>query len=255
MPGPFNIACSTLFGGYYENLYVGDQDWAKGLNLNWGMSPDRARKVFKFGLAAHGDDELVNRYNKQVADKSVRVEDVFETGLEITALVPANEEILSLYAHFPGLSPLGLLYAKTWYPPLPPVEDLTLEEENSLPPPVFREHVLWVEDTILEKCFVGMRFETTIRKLSFGVHYFDTVTGLFCSFYEILPNELMLGWREHVYLEPREKKGGQGSGEEGEQVGEDGNGDGTDERTEAGVNGNGNGNGDSAREVVVEEEK
>jgi len=26
---------------------------------------------------------------------------------------------------------------------------------------------------------------------------------VFCSFYTMLPNELMLGWREHKYLPPR----------------------------------------------------
>ena len=221
MPGPFNTACSTLFGGYYENLYVGDQEWAKGLDLHGGMSPSHAKKVFKFGLAAHGDSELLKRYNTQVANKTVRIEETFDASLEVTALVPADAEIRSLYTHFPGLSPLGLLHAKTWYAPRPPDEDLTPEEEASLPPPIIKEHVLWVEDDILEKCFIGMKFEVTIRKLSFGVEYFDTLTGIFCSFFDVLPNDLMLGWREHVYLEPKEKKKGSELQVEDEQEGED----------------------------------
>ena len=207
VPGDFNVACSTLFGGYYENAYVGDQEWAKGLSLNAGMSPEKARKVFKFGLAAHGDDETVKEYTYHVSSHQVRVVEVINTGLEITELIPGDKDVQELYANFPGLNPIGKLKGKTWYRPAPREEDLTEEEEANPPPKQIKEYTLWVEDKVLAKCFVGMKLEVVIRKLSFGVYYLDNVPAIYCSFYDVLPNEFMLGWREHVYLEPRPTNG------------------------------------------------
>ena len=207
LPGDFNMACSTIFGGYYENTYVGDQEWAKGLGLNGGMSPEKARKVFKFGLAAHGNEELVKEFNYHVSSHQVRVVEVIETGLEITELIPGDKDVQELYANFPGLHPIGKLKGKTWFLPAPRQDDLTEEEEANPPLKEIKEYTLWVEDKVLVKCFVGMKLEAVIRKLSFGVYYLDNILGIFCSFYDVLPNEFMLGWREHVYLEPRATNG------------------------------------------------
>ena len=208
LPGDFNVACSTLFGGYYENVYVGETEWYRtlGLSSDAGMSTDRARRVFKFGIAARLSGDLVDEYNKQVTTQTLKVTESFETGLEVLDLLPPEQDVLELYAKFPSFYPLGRVRVRTWYPPWPPQEDLTTEEEDSIPSKEYKEYILWVEDYILSKAFKGMKFEATIRKLSFGVLYFDSITTLYCSFYDILPNELMLGWREHVYLEPRDNQ-------------------------------------------------
>ena len=203
------MACSTLFGGYYENVYVGETEWSTslGLSSDVGMSKDKARRVFKFGIAAGlTDDDLVDEYNRQVTAMTVGVTESFETGLEILELLPPEQDVVELYTKFPSFYPVGRLRARTWYPPQPQQEDLTIEEEDAMAPKECEEYILWVEDYILNKAFKGMKFQATIRKLSFGVLYFDTITSLYCSFYEILPNELMLGWKEHVYLEPRDKQ-------------------------------------------------
>lgn len=186
---------------------MGDQEWAKGLNLNSGMSQEKARKVFKFGLAAHGDDAIVKEYNYLVSSHQVRIVEVIETGLEITELIPGDKDIQEPYANFPGLNPIGKLKGKTWYLPAPRQDDLTEEEEANPPAKEIKEYTLWVEDKALAKCFVGMKLEVVIRKLNFGVYYMDNVLGIYCSFYDILPNEFMLGWREHVYLGPRATNG------------------------------------------------
>ena len=62
-------------------------------------------------------------------------------------------------------------------------------------------------DEILKKCFVGMKFITVVKELSFGVLYFDSLLGIFCSFCKVLPNEEMIGWREPetTWLPMREK--------------------------------------------------
>ena len=35
-----------------------------------------------------------------------------------------------------------------------------------------------------------------VHRTSFGVEYFDSVQAVYCSFYTLLPNEEMIGWRE-----------------------------------------------------------
>ena len=209
LPGDFNVACSSLFGGYYENVYVEESDWSRSLGLSpdVGMSTEKARRLFKFGLAARADGNMVEQYNSQVTTRTLKITETFETGLEILELLPPEKDVQELYANFKAFRPLGRARTRTWYPPCLPQEDLTVEEEASIPPKEYKEYTLWVEDNILDKAFKGMKFETTIRKLSCGILYFDSITSLYCSFFDILPNELMLGWREHVYLEPREKEG------------------------------------------------
>ena len=231
LPGDFNTACSTLFGGYYENIYAGDQEWARGLDLKMGMSKEQARKVLKAGLAANGTDEMIQKFKTQAAKSEIKSINVTNLGLEVVELSPAEKDVKELYTSLSDLWPLGKIRLREWHNPANPPEDLTDEERLALTssttttttPP--REFVLFLEDIVLEKCFVGMKFDATIRELSFGIEHLDTITGVYCSFYDILPNELMMGWREHVYLEPREKMN-QEAGEEKEEEGEgeDGNG-------------------------------
>ena len=199
LPGDFNTACSTIFGGYYENMYIGDQDWAKDLDVYKGMSTETAKRVFKTGLAAQATDEVVSAFSAKSKEKELLVVSTTDTGLEVTDIIKADQDILEMYAALkPTLKPLGRMKAKTWFNPTLPKEDLTEQEKvaAATAPPEIKEYELWVEDEILEKCFVGMKFDATLRELNFGVLYFDTVIGVHCSFYTLLPNELMIGWRE-----------------------------------------------------------
>lgn len=41
-----------------------------------------------------------------------------------------------------------------------------------------------------------MKLLVTVRQLSFGISYFDVVNGVYCSFYDVLPNSLMDNWVE-----------------------------------------------------------
>lgn len=207
LPGEFNTACSTLFGGHYANLYTGDKDWASDIAPT-GMSQERARQVFKLGLAAYGDEAMFNLYNEQVTNKDVTLEEELETGLEITSVNTADDQVREYYGKFPKFKTLGFIKAKTWEVPGLGEEDLTEEEEAAAAARGKKQtyyYEFWVEDELVSKMFVGMKFWTAVRKMSFGVTYFDTINSVHCSFYDVLPNELVLGWRGHKYLPPREK--------------------------------------------------
>ena len=226
MPGDFNIACSTFFGGYYQDTRVGDAEWARGIDTDRGMGKERAERIFKTGLAAYGEQRVLDKYTQHVKKSKARVTEVITSGFEVTEIIPANEEVLKMYADpvCTGLLPLGKLGIKVWHNPFLAPMDLTEEEEieEEAKKKVYKGYELWVEDTVLEKCFVGMKFDATIRLLSFGVYYLDHWEWGYCSFYDVLPNELMLGFREHVYLPPRPKQGdedGQADGEN-EEIGD-----------------------------------
>lgn len=199
LPGYFNRACSTIYGGMYQDTYIGDQAWAQGLELDKGMGPKLARQTFKIGLAANASDEVYEQYKSQSGSRSIGITSVVDTGLEVTALELASREALKLYEYpdAKGLRALGKMHARTWYHPGDPDEDRTEEEEQA--GPVAREvknYEFWVEDALLQRCFLGMKLEATVRHLSFGLDFFDKIAGVYCSFYRILPNEAMIGWKE-----------------------------------------------------------
>lgn len=237
LPGDFNTACSEIFGGIFRGLYMtGDEEWAQGYEVKMGMSPEMAKRAFKVGLAAQAGKIIFEKYKVQSEENTIGVSSITDVGLEVTELVPATPHVLNIYSHdlAKGLKPLGLLKAKTWYKPGAEDEDLT-EEEEAAAATTQREvkgYEFWVEDYILEKCFVGMKFETTVTELSFGVSYFDALFGVYCSFYRVLPNEMMYGWREPGPPLPMREKNVNGNGnnavgvgvgdEEGDAHGEDG---------------------------------
>lgn len=199
LPGNFNRACSTIYGGMYQDTYIGDQAWAEGIDVDKGMSPELARQTFKIGLTANASDKMYEKYKSQSVDRCIGIMSVVDTGLEVTGLVLAHREALKLYDHpvAKGLRALGKLQARTWYHPGDPDDDLTEEEEQA--GTVVREvkkYEFWVEDVLLQRFFVGMKLEATVRHLSFGLDFFDKIGGVYCSFYQILPNEVMIGWKE-----------------------------------------------------------
>lgn len=207
LPGDFNIACSNIFGGFYQDANCIGQEWAKDLDTDKGMTDAEATRTFMAGLAAHGNDDQIAKYTKHVQKKKTRVVETIETGLEIVRIDRANKEVQDMYANssMAGLRVLGRFAAKTWYNPFNPPEDITEEEEADpdFMTPTFHYYDIWLEDEVLTHLLVGMKLDARIKKLSFGVDYLDGFSGVYCSFYTLLPNEEMLGWREHRYLPPR----------------------------------------------------
>ena len=202
LPGDFNKSCSEVFGGMYQGLWSANQEWLQGVEVDYevGISPHHARKVFKYALAVNADDETLKTYRKQLDEKATKIVSVNEnTGFEVTEIIFATRDTLDFYAQpeCTDLKPIGKMKAKTWIIPTSADDDLTEEEEAALAAkvPETKHYEFWVEDEILSKCAVGMKFEATVTELSFGLSYFDALSGVHCSFYQLLPNELMAGWR------------------------------------------------------------
>ena len=215
LPGDFNKACSEIFGGMYRGLYTENRKWMddEDIEFSMGISPEVARKTFKIALAANATEEVFESYKSQPHDRTNCVANREDVRIEITEIVFANKEVLTLYAQpqCAGLKPLGKMKAKTWHIPGETYEDLTEEEEAALAatPPETKEYEFWVEDQLLQKCFEGMKLHVTASHLSFGISYFDAVFGVYCSFHRVLPNALIMNWREpeKEWLPMRKKAG------------------------------------------------
>ena len=192
------------------------------LDYDIGISPHQARKVFKYAFAANADDNTHKTYRHQLKANATKIASVNEnTGFEVTEIIFPTQEILDFYAQpeAAGLKPVGKMRAKTWNIPTAASEDLTEEEEEALAAktPEIKYYEFWIETEILSHCVVGMKVEATVTETSFGVSYFDALSGLHCSFYQLLPNELMAGWREpeKEWLPMRKKTQGTDSREMG----------------------------------------
>ena len=190
------------------------------LDYDVSISPHHARKVFKYAIAATADDNTHETYRQQLNENATKITSVQEyAGFEVTEILFPSKDILDFYAQpeAAGLKPVGKLRAKTWIVPTAAEEDLTEEEEAALATksPEINHYEFWIETDILSHCVVGMKIEATITKLSFGVSYFDAIHRVHCSFYQLLPNELIAGWRapEKEWLPIRKRTQGDESGD------------------------------------------
>lgn len=208
IPGAFNRACSTIFGGSYKDSYLGDNEEAMQMGCAPGLSPTEALKIFAGGMAAYAEISQVQTYNQAIKVRKSPHVQTTRSYIEVKSIHFSDREVRALYAHqsMSGLETLGKLNAVSWHCPASSPEDLTEEEEahiakNGRP---IKEYQFWMEDSLLEKLFVGLKLEVDIHELSFGVWYFDLVTAMLCSFYEDIPNEWMIGWKDHRYIPPRD---------------------------------------------------
>lgn len=202
LPGDFNIAASTLYGGRYEGIQEGIDSWLSPeerlevANVE-GMKLADAQRVFRTAVALTGTDEMFAK----AMEPNVHVLTAETKFLEVVAIQRASEADINEYAQVLNtvgeagmMKPLGSVLVKYWEGPKLEEEDCTDDEDNT--PPEGTEETLWFEDELLPFFFEGLKIEAVVRELSIGLKYVDSVMGLFCSFFVYLPNEKMLGWKE-----------------------------------------------------------
>ncbi|KIW21260.1 hypothetical protein PV08_01840 [Exophiala spinifera] len=243
LPGDFNIACSTLSGGYYAENYDALTDWETEPDTHneavfVGMKREEAEQVMSFGVAGAADESVYQAYLDAVRSGTpVAVTEIEEmAGFEITRIDPPTPDCKAIYTSTTSnFRPVGRVYAKSWTNPDSQPEDLTDEEQKqrallSSPKPT-KEYVFLVEELLQTYLRVGTKIEATIYTLSCGIMFFDNVVNVFPSFDEVVVNELMQNWTT-----PRPKKGAfdyvegedgdDKDDDDGDNDGADGNGDG-----------------------------
>ncbi|XHG04795.1 hypothetical protein AWENTII_008048 [Aspergillus wentii] len=212
-PGNFNTAASTLFGGFFFDLYVEDNKWENTKDETFRMSNDIARKVVKFALAGTGSNEQAIRFQELAntnALRAMRVEDI--DGFEVTTVILPDDKTREFYqTHASDLYPVGRLLARAYRDPGKPGFDLSPEEslewENGGAP--MHEFEFFLEESLLKYCYPGMKVMTSVWELNCGLHFFDEIFTAYSSLYTVLFNDLMLGWKK-----PKDLRGGGDDGDE-----------------------------------------
>ncbi|KAL5341636.1 Argonaute complex, subunit Arb1 [Aspergillus crustosus] len=219
-PGDFNIACSTLFGGFNHDLYVENNQWKNTKADRVQMTKDIAQKVVRFGLAAAGSDDLILSYLETVkngASKVKKLEDIH--GFEVSGLQFLTSSQREIYqTEAPDLNPVGILYGTTYLDPGESDYDLspTEREEWAKRGRHTTELRFFLEENLLELCYLGMKIISPIWELSCGFHYFEDTVKVYSSIYSPLANELMIGWKKPRAFSVKSEEDGENENEENE---------------------------------------
>lgn len=215
LPGDFNIAASTLYGGRYDGVHMGCAGWAvddpsykEYIAADRGFSEPEAERIFKTAIAFAGDDQLF----KKTMDFDVHIVGTASRCFEVVGVERPDMKTIDEYAtvrNFQGdagfIKALGHLKVKPWEGPLINPEDMTDDEnDNGVDKDVIES--FWLEDDLLQHCYVGLKMEVEVKSLNIGIKFFDKLNGLYCSFFTYLPNEKMVGWKEPSMSHPTHLK-------------------------------------------------
>lgn len=210
-PGNFNTASSTLFGGFFYDMYVEDDQWTNNNHKDSSsvqMSNEIARKVVKFALAGAGTDVQARHFQRLSHNGglgAMRVEDI--DGFEVTAVLPPDEDTRAFYdVHARDLHPVGRLLGKAYRDPGKPGVDLSPEEQEEQEEEAWArggrsggvpQFEFFLEEELLRFCYPGMKVITAVWELSCGLHFFDEIFTAYSSVYTVLANDLlMFGWKK-----------------------------------------------------------
>ena len=240
LPGDFNIACSTLFGGVYSENYDGEARWNDEPNEQAtfvGMAPEQAMQIVKFGVAGAASEAVYQKYLNIVnsKDEKQRFEVVSrqrDAGFTIKKIFQPTKDCIRLYkSQSTEFRPVGRVIAIPWVNADAPPEDLTPPERGILnsssatsPSKSSRlqgspksehlgnpkleeikdasteEYTFFIELPLISQLRVGMHLEATIHELNCGIWWFDDFRVVYPSFDTYLTNDLMLGWKEPRWL-------------------------------------------------------
>jgi hypothetical protein len=217
LPGEFNVAASTIYGGHWKpNDDIQSCTWDAGdpfegiTGITRGLGMADAERIFKTSVClVSTDDELFD----EVCKPNVCIVKSEYKAYEVVAIERAGVELSAQYksvkdAHgIAGtIKPLGVIRFKPW-------EGARIQETEQIDEGRVKMgngdsniDSFWLEDEILELCFIGLKMEVVVHELNFGFKFFDTITGIYCSFYTYLHNEKMAHWKEpcqcsSLYLE------------------------------------------------------
>ena len=199
-PGDFNKASSFLFGGYYYHKERQPEQFETWADENTPrdrspMTTSVAQKVVMFALAATGTDELSASFSDLAMRGKLTAHAIQDIdGFEIVDIIMPNDGVRGFYETYaPDLNVVGKVRAKAWRDPNAPPVDLAPGE--TLPNIQGLEFEFFVEEKLLQYCYLGMKVVTTVWELNCGAFFFDEIMNAYCSFYTPSLNDLMLGWK------------------------------------------------------------
>ncbi|TVY39550.1 Argonaute-binding protein, partial [Lachnellula occidentalis] len=206
LPGDFNIAASTVCGGFYQSVFVATQAWQDDepqnahAAANIGFSGAQATRIFNSALAFKGSDKLFKKAERE----GIYIIKTETKAYEIVEIERASAKFVSEVATIKDhddvagtIKPLGTIKVKVWEGPGLDPEDMSDDEEHEAKeePQV---DSFWLEDDIIRLMSPGLKLELVVRELNIGIKFFDRILGLYCSFHTYLENEKLNGWKEPV---------------------------------------------------------
>lgn len=171
LPGDFNIACSTLFGGSYSGSFGAGGEWNNDTNdgsaVFVGLSTEEATEILGFGIAGAASEDVYESYLKLNEEEGLEVVQVIEgRGFEITDLENPTADCKDLYKNnSTKYRPVGRVTARAWQNPNAPPEDLTQEEKERAKngKGSADQYVFFIEGIILQHLSVGQKIMATVR--------------------------------------------------------------------------------------------
>lgn len=200
LPGTFNKACSTLYGGEYQGMYQRHEAVGSKTLRNPGMEAEEAIKIIKFTMVAMG--QLKTKDDLAAAKKGFHVVETKTCGAEVVSidlLPPEEKKIFEETKKQAGVEAevLGRVRFREWDEPAHEAENVDESESEDDDDDEgaggkrlakrAAEWEIWLEVSLLESFFVGLKLFATWQRLNNGVWYLDEVTGCLVSFYTYLP--------------------------------------------------------------------
>ncbi|RAO69816.1 uncharacterized protein BHQ10_005828 [Talaromyces amestolkiae] len=217
-PGDFNKANSFLFGGYYYDKGTQSEQsraWTdENLSRNRApMTPSVAQKVVMFALAASGTDEQSAAFSDLAMRGELSAHAIQDIdGFEIVDILMPHDGIRGFYETYaPDLNVVGKVRVKAWRNPN--VSQIDLAPGETLPNIHGLEFEFFIEETLLQYCYLGMKVVTTVWELNCEVFFFDEILNAYCSFYTQSLNDLMIGWKAPRDLTKKANQEGESSPE------------------------------------------
>lgn len=209
LPGEFNIACSTLFGGNYGRNYDGETSWVdqqEGEAVFVGLTMEKASQIVGFGIAGTATKEEYQNYFDLTKAGGAEALDVVQvigdSGFEITDIENPTADCKDLYTeNSVEFRPLGRVTAKPWHDPEAPPEDLTEDERKARKRTKSEVYVFFIEEIILQHLSVGQKIQATIQQLNCGIWFFDEFIRIYPDFELYTLNEMVEGYKGPKMME------------------------------------------------------
>lgn len=199
LPGDFNVACSTLFGGNYGKMYDGKTYWGEiqpGESAFVGFTPEQATQIVGYAIAGAADDKVYTKYAESMEDGNGAdldtVKIIRDEGFEIMDIQSPTTECKDMYKrNTDEFRPVGRVIARSWKIPFSPPDDLTEEEKAAIHASKPEVYIFFLEEIVQQYLSVGQKVIATIRQLNCGAWFFDEFSNVYPNYELWTANDLV----------------------------------------------------------------
>ena len=196
-PGPFNEACSILFGGALFQSKTPSP--GSELEKSHKEEMERARDVVKCAIAGVGSFEQASSFQKLGSQHKIAAKKVLDIdGFEILAVIQPDARALEFYEKYASQhDALGRVRAVSFRDPAKPNLDMSPEEswewDHGKAPQY--EFEFFIDKALLSLMYPGLKVNSGVWELNCGVYYLDEILSTYPTFYTVIANGMMMKWK------------------------------------------------------------